>query len=526
MKKTLWLVLIVAALFVLGGCTGEEREYDEVNEKIMVIGLPAEPVTLDPHQMQDYNSIRAGRGIFDTLVEYQGDSTEVGPGLATAWDISGAGLEYVFHLRSGVLFQDGTPFNAEAVQFSLERQLDPQHPYHDTGTYPYARYALDKIKTIEAMDNHTVKITLQEPFAPFLTHLAMPTACIVSPGAVEKHGRNFARNPVGTGPYQFKSWIPGDELVLEKFDGYWGGEVGLDRVLFKAVVSDQDRVDALAEGYLDMAFNVPPGDLTMLRNNKNITVLEKPGLQVWYIAFNCQRPPFNDVRVRQAFNYAINRKALLQDVIQNAGQPAPGPLPPGVWGRNSGLAGYPYDPDRALQLLEEAGYPQGLTATCLVPENGPLAQSVAMATALQRDLAGAGIVLNIQTMDWTAFMERVFVPPHLSTVEMHMMAWTGDSGDPDNYLFSLFSGSQWPVAGFNSAYYKNQQVDGLLQQARTLSRPRERAPLYQEAQKIIMEESPWMILGYEKQIMGLHKKIKGFNPHPTGLLRLEQVDFE
>ena len=175
----------------------------------IVVGLQAEPTTLDAQQMTDYNSTRAGRNLFDALLHFKDESTEVEPTLAEKWDISPDGKEYTFYLRKGVKFHDGTDFNADAVVFSYEREIDPNHPYHDTGEFAYADFTFGMVDKIEKIDNYTVKITLKDPFAPFLANMAMHSATIVSPTSVEKYGKDFSKNPVGTGPFKFVSWSPG-----------------------------------------------------------------------------------------------------------------------------------------------------------------------------------------------------------------------------------------------------------------------------------------------------------------------------
>ncbi|WP_333870695.1 ABC transporter substrate-binding protein [Desulforamulus putei] len=519
--------LVIIAAMLLTGCGGGGSEQKAARPKQLVVGLQAEPATLDPHQMQDYNSTRAGRSIFNTLVEFKDESTEVEPGLATSWDISEDGLVYTFHLREGVKFHDGTPFNAEAVKFSIERQIDPKHPYHDTGTYPYAEFTFGMVKSVDVVDDKTVKITLKERFAPFLANMAMHAACIVSPEAVKKYGKDFTKNPVGTGPYKFVSWNPGVEVVLEKNPDYWGDKAKIDKLIFKPIIEDQARLTELEAGNVDFIVNILPDDLARLKSDSRFTVTEQPGMHVWYTALNCQQKPFDNVKVRQAVNYAINKDAIVKNILKDTGVKAESPLPPVIWSHTSDVEKYDYNPEKAKQLLAEAGYPNGFEVTYWVPESGSgMQQPVAMATAIQSDLAKVGIKVKIQTLEWTTYLDKVFVPADKSEMKMHQMSWIGDNGDPDNFLFILLSGEQWPQAGFNDAYYKNEKVDQLLKKARTLSKQEERAPLYQEAQKLIMQDSPWVIVDHETQIVAMSNKVKGFKLHPTGVFRFEKADLE
>ncbi|WP_238492595.1 ABC transporter substrate-binding protein [Desulfotruncus alcoholivorax] len=529
MMKKFFLVtcFILAAALLLAGCGGGGEQKSTADNSMIVVGLQAEPATLDPHQMQDYNSTRAGREIFNTLVEFKDESTELEPGLATSWDISEDGLEYVFHLRQGVKFHDGTPFNADAVKFSIDRQIDPKHPFHDTGTYPYADFTFGMVKSVDVVDEATVKITLKEKFAPFLANMAMPAACIVSPTAVEKYGKDFTKNPVGTGPYKFVSWNPGVEVIVEANPDYWGEKAKIQKIVYKPIIEDQARLTELESGNVDFIVNIPPDDLARLKADGNYAIVEQPGMHVWYTAMNCQKPPFNNVKVRQAVNYAINKESIVKNILKDTGVPAVGPLPPVIWSQTSDVPKYDYNPEKARQLLAEAGYPNGFDVTYWVPESGSgMQQPVAMATAIQSDLAKVGINVKIQTLEWTSYLDKVFVPADKSDMQMHQMSWIGDNGDPDNFLYILLSGEQWPEAGFNDAYYKNDKVDQLLKQARTLSKQEDRTPLYQEAQKLIMEDSPWVIVDHETQIVAMNKKIKGFKLHPTGVFRFEKASLE
>ncbi|MEG6520532.1 ABC transporter substrate-binding protein [Desulfotomaculum sp. 1211_IL3151] len=529
MKKFFMLAsLFILSALLLTGCGGGGSEQPKAaQEKVIVVGLQAEPATLDPHQMQDYNSTRSGRSIFNSLVEFKDESTEVEPGLATSWDISPDGLEYVFHLREGVTFHDGTPFNAEAVKFSIDRQIDPNHPYHDTGIYSYADFTFGMVKSVDVVDEKTVKITLKEKFAPFLANLAMHSACIVSPEAVKQFGKDFSKNPVGTGPYKFISWNPGVEVILEKNTEYWGDKAKIDKVIFKPIIEDQARLTELEAGNVDFIVNILPDDLGRLKSDAKFTIIEQPGMHVWYTALNCTQKPFDNVKVRQAVNYAINKESIVKNILKDTGVIAESPLPPVVWGHTTEGKQYEHNPELAKQLLAEAGYPEGFEVTYWVPESGSgMQQPVAMATAIQSDLAKVGIKVKIQTLEWTTYLDKVFIPADKSEMQMHQMSWMGDNGDPDNFLYILLSGEQWPQAGFNDAFYKNEKVDELLRKARVLANQEERAPLYQEAQKLIMEDSPWVVVDHENQIVAMNPRVKGFKLHPTGMFRFEKADIE
>src|SRR5690625_1318910 len=522
MKRWLTLIGLLAIALIVSACSsndgGGESATDDASsstetdgEKVVVIGLEAEPTSMDAHQLSDYNTSRTAMELYDQLVRFKDGSTELEPGLAEKWDVSEDGLEYTFYLRNDVTFHDGTPFNAEAVKFSIDRQIDEDHPFHDTGQYPYADFTFGMVDSVEVVDEYEVKITLTEPFAPFLSNMAMHSASIVSPSAVEEFGDDFTANAVGTGPYKLVKWDPGVEVILEKNEDYFKGAPSIDKLIFKPITESETRLAELEVGNLDLIVNVPPDNLQYLREDDRVQVLEEPSMHVWWTAFNTQIEPFDDVRVRQAFNYAINKESIIENILQGTGELANSPLPPIVWGHNPNVDNYPYDPEKAKELLEEAGYGDGLSITYSIPESGSgMQQPQAMATAIQADLAEVGVDAKIETVEWGTYIDEVFVPVEESTMEMHQMSWIGDNGDPDNFLYILLSGEQWPTAGFNDSYYQNDEVDELLAKARVTKDKGERTEMYERVQEIVMEEAPWIVLDHEKQTIVTSSRLKNF----------------
>src|SRR2546422_3314933 len=273
----------------------------------LVVGLVAEPVNLDPPQVTDLNSNRVGRRIVETLVTFPDESTQVVPGLAEAWTISKDGLQYTFKLRRGIAFHDGTPLNAEAVKFSIERQINPNHPAYKLGKYPFANYFFGNVKAVEVLSDERVAFLLKEPRASFLAVLTAGAASIVSPTAVMKWGPDYPSHPVGTGPFKFVSWDRGQRGLLEKNPDYWKYPVKVDRVIYRPIVEDQARLTELLTGGLDLIVGVPPDFVGQLESNAKLTLLKQVGVHVWYLAFNNEKKPFTDKRVRQALNYAVDK---------------------------------------------------------------------------------------------------------------------------------------------------------------------------------------------------------------------------
>ena len=493
----------------------------------IIVGLQAEPTTLDSQQISDYNSHRAAYGMYDHLLRFKDESTEVEPGLAESWEISDDGIVYTLHLREGVKFHDGTDLNAEAVKFNIERQIDPNHPYHDTGEFPYAEFTWGMVDKIEVADEYTVNITLKEIFAPFLNHLAMHPAAMVSPAAIEEYGRDISIQPVGTGPFKFASWTPGVEVVLEKNLDYWGDPPKIDRVIYRPIIEDQSRLTELEAGGVNFIVNIPPDELARLKGDDRFTVVEQAGMHTWWVAFNHTRAPFDDTRVRQAMNYAVNKQAIVDNILKGTGILAINPLPPVVWSYTDDVQRYDYDPEKAKELLADAGYPDGFSCVFWIPESGSgMQQPVPMGTAMQADLKAVGIDCEIETFEWGTYLDKVIVPPEDAEFDLMEMSWIGDNGDPDNHLFILLSGEQWPPHGYNMGFYKNDEVDALLQEARTTLDRAKRTELYVQAQKLIAEDPPWIMIDHETQIVVMDKKIKDFKLHPTGPFRFENVWIE
>ena len=486
----------------------------------LVVGLVAEPVNLDPAQVTDLNSNRVGRRIVETLVTFPDESTQVVPGLAESWTVSKDGLRYTFKLRKNVAFHDGTPMNAEAVKFSIERQINPEHPFNKLGKYPFANYFFGNVKAVEVVDPQTVEFVLKEPRASFLAILTAGAASVVSPTAVKKLGADYALTPVGTGPFKYVSWDRGQRVVLEKNPSYWKFPVKVDRVVFRPIVEDQARLTELMTGTLDLMVGTPPDFVAQLEKSPTITLLKQVGAHVWYLGVNNQKKPLDDKRVRQAMNYAVNKEAIVRDVLKGTGSLSAGPVLPGTWGADAALKPYPYDPARARKLLAEAGFPNGFSTTLWVPESGSGMQSpVAMSTVIQSNLKAVGINVALQTFEWGAFIAKL----RSKDQELFALSWMAGNEDPDMVMYPLLHSSQWTPGGPNRALYKNERFDDLLHQARLTTDDKKRAELYRQAQRIMYDDPPWIFIDHEIQTAAHSKRVQGFKLHPSFDLRVETV---
>ncbi|HEV8036433.1 ABC transporter substrate-binding protein [Yoonia sp.] len=489
-------------------------------ENVLIVGQIAEPQALDPAAVTAVNDFRILMNMYDGLVRYKDGTLEVEPALATDWTISEDGTVYTFTLREGVTFHDGSAFDAEAVKFNFDRMLDEAHPYHDTGPFPLA-FFFSAVENVEVIDAQNVAFTLNSPYAPFLSNLAYPTGLIVSPAAVMEHGADFGRNPSGTGAFTFGEWRSNEAVVVQANPDYWDGAPALETVVFRPITDANTRTAEMLAGGIDLMVEVPPVALSEFQGD-SYTVHEQAGPHVWFLILNAKEGPFADVRVRQAANYAINKEAIVNDVLEGTAEVAAGPTPPAfAWAYNPDLEPYPYDPDRARALLAEAGA-EGAELTFYVTEGGSgMLDPVAMGTAIQADLEAVGLDVTIETYEWNTFLGNVN-PGLEGKADMAQMAWM--TNDPDTLPFLALRTEAWPdKGGFNSGYYSNPEVDVLLDAARVETDQSERARLYQEMQVIVQEDAPWVFVANWKQNAVTSDRVGGFSLQPSFFLLLDDV---
>lgn len=488
---------------------------------VLVVGQIAEPKSLDPHAVTAVNDFRILLNVYDGLVRYADGTLEVEPALATDWTISEDGLTYTFTLREGVTFHDGSELTAEVVKFNFDRMLDEEHPYHDTGPFPLA-FFFSSIDAVTALDPQTVEFTLSEPYAPFLSNLAYPTGLIVSQAAVEEHGADFGRNPSGTGAFRFAEWNANTLVAVERFEDHWDGAPALDAVLFRPVTDANTRLAEMMSGGLDIMVEVPPDAVSIFAEDPAFTVHEQAGPHLWFLILNTRDGPFAQQAVRQAANYAIDKRALVDDILQGTAEIAAGPTPPAfAWAHDESLEPYPHDPDRARALLEEAGY-DGSEVTFFVTEGGSgMLDPVAMGTAIQADLQEVGMTVKIETYEWNTFLGEVN-PGLEGKADMAQMAWM--TNDPDTLPFLALRSEAMPdQGGFNSGYYSNPEVDRLLEAARAETNQEVRADLYRQMQQIVHEDAPWVFVANWKQNAVTGAQVGNFALQPSFFLILKDV---
>ena len=493
----------------------------------LIFGRGGDSVGLDPALEEDGESFKVCDNIYDTLVQYKDESTELEAGLATNWESSEDGLIWTFHLRKGVIFHDGTPFNAEAVLFSLNRQHDDTHPFHKIGgSYIYwiATGLSEIVDKIIAVDDFTIQIHLKTAYAPFIYTIAITPFSIVSPTAVKKWGNEFSNNPVGTGPFKFVQWDRNDKIVLEANDTYWGGPPMLDRVILRSIPDNSVRLIELQQGSIHAMEFPNPDDLQQIRDDETLELLSQPGMSIGYLAMNMDKPPFDNLKVRLAINHAINKPAIIEHLYQGLGIPAKNPIPPTLWSYDDTIEDYAYDPKLAKKLLTEAGYPDGFETTLwALPVPRPyIPDGRALAEVLQSELRNVGIETKVVTFDWGTYLEKTKNGEH----DIAMLGWSADLGDPDNFLYFLLSKSSAEKPAGNIAFYRSDEMQSVLEQARATSDREKRVSLYQEAQQIFHKDVPWVPLAHAKQILVINKKIKNLKLQPLNWKYFRQIWIE
>lgn len=516
-------LLLVAFLSVITVSASSQNESEpEAMSKdskfggVLVFGRSGDSVGLDPGRETDGESFYGSTPVYDTLVEFIPGETAIQPALAESWTFAEDGLSVKFNLRSGVKFHDGTPCNADAVVYSIERQFKTDHPAYGFGPWKYWGYMdMDSIvESVTALDDLTVEFKLKKREAPFIANLAMDFAAIVSPTASEKYGADFSSNPVGTGPFKFISWIKDDSLVYERNPDYWGGDVYLDRLIIKVIPDATARWLALQKGEVDIIDFPSPEDLDKMKGTDGIKVIQQEGLNVGYLALNTEKAPYDNVKVRQAMNYAIDRNEIVAGVYGEAGKPAKNPLPPTMWSYNDDIEAYDYNPEKAKELLAEAGYADGFkTEIWAMPVARPYnPNGKKVAEIMQAQLAKVGIEVDIISYEWGTYLDKTDMGEHQAA----MLGWTGDNGDPDNFLWVLLSEMAAEKPAGNISFWKNSEFTDLCAQAKEEMDTAKRTELYRKAQVIFHNEAPWVPIAHSVVSEPMKDSVQDFVLYPTG----------
>ena len=520
----------LTAVFALAACNEEKTENASAKntEKTFVNCVSRSPQFFSPALAMDGISYNASsQQVYNRLVEFTRGSTEIEPALAERWDISEDGLTYTFHLRKGVKFHSNkefTPsreFNADDVVFSFNRQLDPNHPYHNVSkaTYPYfkAMKFPALLKSVEKVDDQTVKFTLNKRDATFLSSLGMDFTSIYSAeyaDAMLKAGKpeTVDTTPIGTGPFAFTGYVLDQASRYVAHKEYWKGKADFDRLIFEIVPDATTRYAKLQAGQCDLMDFPNATDIEKMKKDPKIQLLSNPGLNIAYIAFNNEKAPFDNVKVRQALNLAVDKKAIIDVVYQGAGVAANSPLPPTIWGYNANLPPSEYNIEKAKQLLAEAGYPNGfeteLWVQPVVRASNPNPRR--MSEIIQADWEKIGVKAKLVTYEWGDYLKRA----KAGELTVGTFGWSGDNGDPDNFLSPLFGASN--IGNSNYARFNSPELEAMLEKALGLTDKNERAKIYEQAQVLLREQAPWIDVAHSINFAPVSKRVQDYKQSPFG----------
>lgn len=506
--------------------------------KTLVYCSEGSPEGFDPALYTSGTTFDASsRAIYNKLVEFSPGTTTIVPGLAESWSVSDDGLEYTFNLRSGVKFHSNdmfTPsrdFNSEDVVFSFERQRLADHPYNQVsgGTWEYfgGMSMPDLIKEVVAVDDMTVKFVLNRPEAPMIANLAMDFASILSAEygqAMLDAGTPEMLNqaPIGTGAFEFVAYQKDAVIRYSAHDEYWAGAPAIDDLVFAITPDNSVRYQKLQAGECHVMPYPNPADIQAMKDDPNITVMEQEGLNVGYLAYNSTQPPFDNANVRKALNMAIDKQAIIDVVFQGSAVIAKNPIPPTIWSYNDAIVDDPYDPEGAKAMLEAEGVTDLSMKIWAMPVQRPYNPNARrMAELMQADFAKVGVDVEIVSFEWGEYLSR---SRELDRDGAVLLGWTGDNGDPDNFLAVLLGCDG--VENSNRAQWCYEPFDDLIQQAKVVSDVAERTRLYEEAQVIFKEQAPWATIAHSVVFMPMVNGVKGYTIDPFGGHIFSNVDIE
>ena len=455
-------------------------------------------LTLDPQFVTDIPTARVVTQLHETLVYPNAEGELVGV-LAESWEVSEDDLTWTFKLREGVTFHDGTPFNADAVKFTFDRIMAEE-------TESPRASAADAIASVEVVDEYTVAITTEAPYAPLLAQLSAYNLAIISPKAGDVLNNEYSEAPAGTGPFTLGEWTPGERLTLKRNEDYWGDKAASETIQIDVVPEDSARVLMLMSGETDVISNVPPVMVERLEGAPGVEIINETGYRTIYVGMNIEMEPFDDIKVRQAVAHAIDTNALLQGVMGGIGT-AGGGLESTVIPGAADIDPYPYDPERAKELLAEAGLEDGFSVDFYVP-TGRYINDRQLGEAIQAQLAEVGITANLQSPEFGAYSAML---REGDKIPMFLLGKGSPTGDPDFTLgITVRSG-----ASGNYGNYASEEVDALLDEQQKTVDTEARHELLRQALQTAYDDVPFLVLFYENQLFGIRDNVEGLEVLPN-----------
>lgn len=469
--------------------------------RTVTVGLYADAISLDPEDTNDNLSLGVERAIYDGLLGFDADMKAI-PQLATSWEASPDAKVFTFHLRPGVKFQDGSPLDAAAVKSNFDRARSDAPKLKKYNLY-------EMIQSVDAVNPTTVRFALKQPFGAMLFNFAHPSSRVISPATIKQGEDAIARHPVGSGPFRFVSWTPGQQIVLERNPNFWqSGEPKVDRLVIRFLVEDASRVALLLSGESQFIYPVPGVQLETVSRASGVQVPKRWSIFAGGVAMNTQHAPFNILQVRLALNYAVDKNAFIKAVLAGTARPMEAPMAPGVASYPGPVqkGGWPYDLVKAKALLSEAGFPHGFR-TVLWTGNGT--EAIRVGEFLQQQLAQVGVQVQLTPLEAGTRTALIYKPLKENQSQLNVVGWSPSTGDADWALRPNFAGESWPPVLFNLAFYKNSKVDALIAAALATADQRKRTADYAEADQMIWNDAPWIWLHNTQILSAQRTNVKG-----------------
>lgn len=520
MKKI--LVLLLALAMILSGCSGGGGEEpakpaaseskgeastatkeEKVQKDTIIFAQGADVTSFDPHIGKETPAITVTDQIFDTLT-ITADDMSVQPGIAENWEQL-SDTSYKFNIKKGIKFHNGEILTAEDVKFSLDRAIASS----------YVSYIVNFISDVEVVDENTVIVNTHEPYAPILMNLAHPSTAIVCKSAVEADPEGIKTHPIGCGPYKFVEWKQGDSVKLEAFEDYYFGAPVTKNIVMRVIPENAQRTIALETGEIDIAYNLSVNDVERVKESEKLELLTTKTSSVGYISFNTEKAPFNDVKARQAIAYAIDKQLIVDTLLYGQGAVANSVISEVVFGGVKGLEGLEYDPEKAKQLLKEAGVKDGTEFTISVNDNQVRIETCQV---IQGMLNEVGLNLKIEVLEFGALIEKTTNKQH----DMAFFGWVTSTSDADYTYYPLFHSSMHGAPG-NRSFYNNPKIDKLIEAGRSNPDYSEREKTYKEIAEVLADEVPSLPIFFQNMSVGITNKAEGFTINPIGYHKLHKV---
>ncbi|MEX2644888.1 MAG: ABC transporter substrate-binding protein [Gaiellaceae bacterium] len=551
----LFALLLVLALGAASCGGGDDEEGAGATGGTLVFGTASDPVVLDGALVSDGESLRVIDQLFEGLVTLEPGTTEVIPALATDWETSADGLEWTFNLREGVSFHDGEPFNAEAVCFNFERWYNFPDSFQNANASYYWQFGFgggfanpiegaagpeDSIyASCEVVEDLTVTLVLNRPSAAFLPALSLPSLAFHSPKALQEFGADEGEvdeegifrptgtygteHPIGTGPFKFESWVRGDRLTIVRNDDYWGEKASLDSVIFRAIPDNAARLQALQTGEIQGYDLVEPQDMPTIESDSSLQLLRRPAFNVGYVGINQGLPPMDQLEVRQAVAHGLDRAAVVSDFYPPGAQVAKEFMPPELFGYADDVTEYEFDPERSKQLLQEAGLTLPVEIEFWFPTDVSrpyMPDPQRNFEAFRASLEESGFKVTPRSAPWS--------PDYLGAVDagqtqLYLLGWTGDYGDPDNFVGTFFQTAQ-PAWGTDKQ--PDAEIMGLLDAAEGEPDLESRTAQYQEINRAIMDWLPGVPYVHTQPALAFAANVKGYVASPISLEPFTLVSIE